>query len=77
MKISVIGARGGEVTGPACLLQAKTARIFVNCGLFQGGKPRVVLTHGENGPRSILARLIQQPYKLKPLLPELNEAVEL
>ncbi len=77
MKISVIGAVGGEDTGPACLLQTKTARILVGCGLFPVGKPRVVLTHGENGPRSILAKLIQQPNKLKPRLPELNEVVEL
>jgi metallo-beta-lactamase family protein len=40
-------------------------------------KPRVVLTHGENEPRQILAKLIQQRYKLKPLLPDLNEVVEL
>ena len=40
-------------------------------------KPRVVLTHGENEPRSILAKLIEQRYKLKPLLPDLNEAIEL
>ena len=39
-------------------------------------KPRVVLTHGENEPRSILAKLIEQRYKLKPLLPDLNEAIE-
>lgn len=77
MKIFVIGAAGGEVTGSACLLQTKTTRILAACGLFPGGKPRVVLTHGENGPRSILAKLVRQKYKLKPLLPELNEAVEL
>jgi metallo-beta-lactamase family protein len=40
-------------------------------------QPRVVLTHGENEPREILAKLIQRRYKLKPLLPELNEVVEL
>ncbi len=40
-------------------------------------KPRVVLTHGENEPREILAGLIQRRYKLKPLLPSLNETVEL
>jgi metallo-beta-lactamase family protein len=40
-------------------------------------KPRVVLTHGENEPRKILAQKIQQRYKLKPLLPDLNETVEL
>jgi metallo-beta-lactamase family protein len=40
-------------------------------------RPRVVLTHGENEPREILAKLVQQRYKLKPLLPGLNEVVEL
>jgi metallo-beta-lactamase family protein len=40
-------------------------------------KPRVVLTHGENEPRQILAKLIEQRYKLKPLLPDLNAVVEL
>lgn len=77
MKIFVIGASGGEVTSAARLLQTKTARIFVDCGLFHGGKPRMVLTHGENGLRSILAKLVRQKYTLKPLLPELSEVVEL
>jgi hypothetical protein len=36
-----------------------------------------VLTHGENEPRQILAKLIEQRYKLKPLLPDLNAVVEL
>lgn len=40
-------------------------------------KPRVVLTHGENEPRGLLAKQIQQRYRLKPLLPDLNETVEL
>ncbi len=34
--------------------------------------PRVVLTHGENEPRGILAGLIQRRHKLKPLLPRLE-----
>ncbi len=38
-------------------------------------KPRVVLTHGENEPRAMLAKLIQQRHKLKPQLPALNETV--
>lgn len=38
---------------------------------------RVVLTHGENEPREILAQKIQQRFKLKPQLPELNEVIEL
>jgi len=40
-------------------------------------KPRVILTHGENGPRSALARLIEQHHGLKALLPELGEVIEL
>ena len=41
------------------------------------GRPRVVLTHGENPQREILAKLIGQRYQLKPQLPELNEVIEL
>jgi metallo-beta-lactamase family protein len=40
-------------------------------------RPRVVLTHGENPQREILAKLIEQRYNLKPQLPELNEVIEL
>lgn len=46
-------------------------------GAVAPARPRVVLTHGENGPRKILAGLIQQRYKLKPWLPDLNDSVEL
>jgi len=40
-------------------------------------RPRVVLTHGENGPREVLARLIQSRFQLQPTLPELGEVIEL
>ena len=40
-------------------------------------QPRVVLTHGENPQREILAKLIEQRYQLRPQLPELHEVVEL
>jgi metallo-beta-lactamase family protein len=40
-------------------------------------KPRVILTHGENGPRTALAKLITDRHGLKPLLPALGEVVEL
>jgi len=46
-------------------------------GVLAPCKPRVVLTHGENEPRQILAGLIEQHYKIKPLLPRLNEVVTL
>jgi len=40
-------------------------------------KPRVILTHGENGPRTTLAKLITERHGLKPLLPALGEVIEL
>jgi metallo-beta-lactamase family protein len=39
-------------------------------------KPRVVLTHGEDGPRKALAKLIQQKHRLKPALPQMMETIE-
>lgn len=62
MKIKVIGAAGGEVTGSAYMVESNGSCVLVDCGLFQGGKksealnrppakpnPRlnaVLLTHG-------------------------------
>jgi metallo-beta-lactamase family protein len=40
-------------------------------------KPRIALTHGENGPRQTLASLIQQRYGIQPSLPNLGETIEL
>ena len=40
-------------------------------------KPRVVLTHGEDGPRRALAQQIQQRFKLKATLPQLGDTIEL
>jgi metallo-beta-lactamase family protein len=38
MKITIIGAAGGEVTGSAYIVETSNARVLVDCGLFQGGK---------------------------------------
>jgi metallo-beta-lactamase family protein len=38
MKIRVHGAGGGEVTGSAYLVQARSANVLVDCGLFQGAR---------------------------------------
>lgn len=46
-------------------------------GAIAPSKPRVVLTHGEDGPRKELARLIQQQYRLKPTLPGMMDSIEL
>ena len=38
-------------------------------------KPRVILTHGEDGPRSALAEKIRTRFKLVPSLPKMKEAI--
>jgi metallo-beta-lactamase family protein len=38
MKITIVGASGGEVTGSAYYVQTRQACVLVDCGLFQGGK---------------------------------------
>jgi metallo-beta-lactamase family protein len=38
MKITLLGAAGGEVTGSAYLLQTSAANVMVDCGLFQGAQ---------------------------------------
>lgn len=37
MKIHILGAAGGEVTGSCYLVETSQARVLVDCGLFQGG----------------------------------------
>jgi metallo-beta-lactamase family protein len=36
MKITMLGAAGGEVTGSAYLIETASAKVLVDCGLFQG-----------------------------------------
>jgi len=40
-------------------------------------KPRVVLTHGDTGPRAALAKLITERYNITPQLPTLGESITL
>jgi metallo-beta-lactamase family protein len=40
-------------------------------------KPRVVLTHGEHGPRVELARRIRQKFGMQSVLPGMKEVIEL
>src|SRR6516225_10133601 len=38
MKITLLGAAGGEVTGSSYLVQTAGANVMVDCGLFQGAQ---------------------------------------
>ena len=38
MKITLVGAAGGEVTGSCYMVETNQSRILVDCGQFQGGK---------------------------------------
>jgi ribonuclease BN (tRNA processing enzyme) len=38
MKIKVVGAAGGEVTGSGYFVQTDRARILIDAGMFQGGE---------------------------------------
>jgi metallo-beta-lactamase family protein len=38
MRITLLGAAGGEVTGSAYLLQTAAANVMIDCGLFQGSR---------------------------------------
>jgi metallo-beta-lactamase family protein len=54
MKITILGAAGGEVTGSAYYVQTKQASVLVDCGLFQGGKKAETLNRPPAGPRQKL-----------------------
>ena len=54
MKITIVGAAGGEVTGSAYYVQAKHASILIDCGLFQGGKKAEALNRPPTAPKQRL-----------------------
>jgi metallo-beta-lactamase family protein len=54
MKITLIGAAGGEVTGSCYLVETMQARMLVDCGLFQGGKKSEALNRPPTAPNSTL-----------------------
>jgi metallo-beta-lactamase family protein len=51
MKITVVGAAGGEVTGSAYYVQTDQAAVLVDCGLFQGGRKSEALNRPPTSPR--------------------------
>ena len=54
MKITIVGAAGGEVTGSAYYVQTGQASVLVDCGLFQGGKKSEALNRPPTGPKQRL-----------------------
>jgi metallo-beta-lactamase family protein len=54
MKITIVGAAGGEVTGSAYYVQTKRASVLLDCGLFQGGKKSEALNRPPTGPKQKL-----------------------
>src|SRR5512137_1310036 len=54
MKISIVGAAGGEVTGSAYYVQTKRSCVLVDCGLFQGGRKAEALNRPPTGPKQRL-----------------------
>jgi metallo-beta-lactamase family protein len=55
MKITVLGAAGGEVTGSCYLVETASAKVLVDCGLFQGS--RKIENHNRIPKVGALARL--------------------
>jgi metallo-beta-lactamase family protein len=60
MKIKVVGAAGGEVTGSAYLVEAPSATVMIDAGMFQGGKATEEKNRLPEGadPRSLDALLL-------------------
>jgi metallo-beta-lactamase family protein len=54
MKITIVGAAGGEVTGSAYYVQTKRGNVLVDCGLFQGGRKSEALNRPPTGPKQKL-----------------------
>ncbi|HXI53567.1 MAG TPA: MBL fold metallo-hydrolase [Candidatus Saccharimonadales bacterium] len=54
MKITIVGAAGGEVTGSAYYVQTQQASVLVDCGLFQGGRKSEALNRPPARPKQKL-----------------------
>src|SRR5690242_8976184 len=54
MKISLIGASGGEVTGSCYSVETQDARVLVDCGMFQGGRKSEALNKPPTSPNAKL-----------------------
>lgn len=58
MKITIVGAAGGEVTGSAYFVQTKQSNVLVDCGMFQGGKKSEALNRPPTTARQKLDAIL-------------------
>jgi metallo-beta-lactamase family protein len=58
MKITIVGAAGGEVTGSAYYVQTKQASVLVDCGMFQGGRKAEALNRPPTTARQKLDAIL-------------------
>jgi metallo-beta-lactamase family protein len=84
----VDGAKSVRIMGKVVPVRAKThtfgglsghagqADLLAWMGTLAPSRPRVILTHGEDGPRGVLAGLIQKQFGLKAELPKYRESIE-
>lgn len=54
MRITIVGAAGGEVTGSAHYVRTEHAGVLVDAGMFQGGRKSEALNRSPTGPRQRL-----------------------
>jgi metallo-beta-lactamase family protein len=77
MKIRVMGAAGGEVTGSAYFVHTKRANILVDCGMFQGGRAAEAKNRPPTRPNTTLDAVVVTHSHLDhtgrlPMLPKLG-----
>ena len=58
MKITLVGAAGGEVTGSCYIVETQQTRIMIDCGLFQGGKKSQALNKPPTAPNRALDAIL-------------------
>jgi len=58
-------------------LQRASADLLHWFSVIAPSKPRVILTHGEDGQRAALAKMIQQKFRLSSQSPAMGEVIEL
>jgi metallo-beta-lactamase family protein len=71
VKIRIVGAAGGEVTGSAYHVQTEHARVLVDAGMFQGGKKSQAKNRLPSGVNlsKLDAVLLTHAHLLSPLKP--------